>query len=71
MRAWTDRDLIRVAPQIDDLHAQGSRTLIDFLAELIAGDAVLRIDAEEMLAQYRRDRRRPDEPDDSQTELES
>ena len=66
MCTWTDRDLIRVAPQIADLHAQGPRILTDFLAELIAGDAVLRVDAEEMLAQYR-DRRRPDMNDDTAT----
>ena len=60
---WTDRDLIRVAPQIADLHARGSQTLINFLGELIAGDPVLRIDAEEMLAQYRRDCRHPESTD--------
>ena len=58
---WTDRDLIRVAPQIADLHARGPQILINFLDELIAGDPVLRSDAEEMLAQYRR---RPDMTDD-------
>ncbi len=52
---WTDRDLIRVAPQVVDLHARGPRILIAFLAELINGDPVLRIDAEEMLASYHRD----------------
>ena len=66
---WTERDLIRVAPQVADLHARGPQTLITFLAELIAGDVVLRVDAEEMLASYR-DRRRPDMPDDTSTELE-
>ena len=67
---WTDRDLIRVAPQVADLHARGPQTLVTFLAELIAGDVVLRVDAEEMLAQYRRDRRRPEPTDDTSTELE-
>lgn len=49
-----ERDRIRLAPKVRDLHALGERPLLEFLIELSIGDDVLADDIEYLLDRYRR-----------------
>ena len=51
---WGEREQLRIAPLVLDLHDLGPRPLYEFIRELVSTDHVLAVDVEEQLRRYAR-----------------
>lgn len=51
---WSEREIIRLGPLVEDLHRLGPRSLYEFMRELVGPDHALAVHAEELLRRYAR-----------------